>query len=189
MSSIHARLWPAIGAAVVLSGLALPAAADPAPNSTCIVEQAGTADPMQVCASFDQAAYQSSATITLTVKVTDLGTSPHTQVQVLAGAGSTFQSLNGDIALLGGYDASITPGATVTGTETGYATDPSSGSVVFNAQTEENDNTASLGTPQASISATVTPVVGGYGGVIFGDLNGNGVQDPTNPVSPARRSR
>ncbi|HEY4460390.1 MAG TPA: SdrD B-like domain-containing protein [Pseudonocardiaceae bacterium] len=132
--------------------------------------------------SFDQAAYQSSATITLTVKVTDLGTSPRTQVQVLAGAGSTFGRLNGDIALLGGYDASITPGATVTATETGYATDPSSDAVVFNAQTEENDNSASLGTPQTSISATVTPVVGSYGGVIFGDLNGNGVQDSGEPA-------
>jgi hypothetical protein len=170
-----------IGAAVVLSGLALPAAADPAPNSSCAVEQAGTADPMQVCVSFDQAGYQSSDTITLTVKVTDLGTSPHTQVQVLPGAGSTFHSLTGDLALLGGYDATITPGVTITATETGYATDPSSGSVVFNAQTEENDNSASLGTPPASITATVTPVVAGYGGVIFGDLNGNGVQDSGEP--------
>jgi hypothetical protein len=181
LSFVHARLWAAIGAAVTLSVLALPAVADPAPNSSCAVEQAGTADPMQVCVSFDQTAYQSSAIITLTVKVTDLGTSPRTQVQVLAGAGSTFGRLGGDIAMLGGYDASITPGATVTGTETGYATDPTSDSVVFNAQTEENDNSAILGTPAASISASVTPVIGGYGGVIFGDLNGNGVQDPGEP--------
>lgn len=181
MSSIHVRLLTAIGAAVALSGLALPAMADSAPNSSCAVEQAGTADPMQVCVSFDKAAYQSSDTISLTVNVTDLGTSPHTQVQVVAGAGSTYQILGGPIGLLGGYDDTITPGATVTGTWTGYATDPSSGSVVFNAQTEENDDSASLGTPSASISAAVTPVVGSYGGVIFGDLNGNGVQDPGEP--------
>ena len=181
MSSFHVRLWPTIGAVVVLGGLALPAAADSAPNSACAVEQAGTADPMQVCVSFDQAAYQSSGTINLTVAVTDLGTSPHTQVQVLPGAGSTFGKLTGDIGLLGGYDDTITPGATVTAHATGYATDPSSGSVVYNAQTEENDNTAALGTPTANISATVTPVVGSYGGVIFGDLNGNGVQDAGEP--------
>jgi hypothetical protein len=155
--------------------------ANPAPSSSCVVEQAGTADPMQVCVSFDQTAYQSSATITLTASVTDLGTSPHTQVQVIPGAGSTFQRLGGDFGLLSGEDATITPGATITDTETGYATDPSSDSVVFNGQTEENDDSASLGTPTASISATVTPVVAGYGGVIFGDLNGNGVQDPGEP--------
>ncbi|HEY3609711.1 MAG TPA: hypothetical protein VGL06_19575, partial [Pseudonocardiaceae bacterium] len=136
-----------------------------------------------MCASFDKASYSSGDVVKLTVSATNVGTGTAPGVamwqQDTSGSdGWTGNPVGGLITNETGED--LPAGDTIVSEVDGYAADPASGVVAFSGsviQFQPNGPGSTFGAP-VTISSSVTPATGDYGGVVFADGNGNGQPDP-----------
>ena len=185
MFSVRMRRFGAlsgVAAALAAATLVLPAAADSLSNSDCVVETptAGapsTAQPLKLCASFDNSTYRSSEIIKLTVSITNLGaaTATHVEFGTLPDDDhDNFALWGGSGGLFGQPSVSIPSGDTFTSEQDGYEADPGVGSVVVKGDALQSGH--SYGDP-VDISASVSRVVSNYTGVVYVDANGNGKPD------------
>lgn len=173
MSSFeHLRRACLLAAALALAGVVAAPAASAAPAPSCVVHdpQAPGAQSLRICAGFDATAYKSNQPITLTITVTNLGTQTAPGVYVLQPSGISFRMLQD---VFTGVDPAFTdqntgidiaPGATVTATGIGYAADASSGTVEATELILERDEDGGI---EPIVSASVTPVSGGYSGLVY----------------------
>lgn len=200
MLTARARLSGALVVTCLIgSGLVLAApqaAADATPGFGCVVEApfAGAPaafQPIRVCASFDKSSYLSGDVVKLTVSATNLGTGTAPGVEMddpdRSGSFSADRLAEGPL-LTDGVGTDIPAGATIVSEVDGFDSDPASGAVTFSGRVDQfqPDGTGSSFGDPVTISSSVTPATGNYGGLVFVDGNNSGQPDPGEGLAGAR---
>lgn len=189
MLQLRARHWGALTVAFAVAGVVVGGpvfAAQPAQNAggSCVVEAPTAGAPaayqsLKVCASFDKSAYRSSDLVKLTVSITNLGhaTAKGVWMQLPYNSFRSFGPASSLFITPGLAGTDIPAGATLVREQDGYAFDPASGTVTFSEPAYQGGGSGNAYGKPATVSASVTPVVAPYGGLVYVDANGNGRPD------------